>query len=172
MGIHIVKLEERDAGNPVPLSSVAPRIKQELLNKALEERFARWVKTDLRRKHRVDIKIAGVVFKPEDSKEGTVDTLMAKSNRSLQREDRSFLSYLNPLSYIVKETPFDEEQSNDAKSPVQGKNIVSVLGVPLFTTEAVEDAPDVFAPPPEEPEKKGVVSSILNSLNPFSSKEP
>jgi peptidyl-prolyl cis-trans isomerase SurA len=172
MGIHIVKLEERDAGNPVPLSSVAPRIKQELLNKALEERFARWVKTDLRRKHRVDIKIAGVVFKPEDSKEGTVDTLMAKSNRSLQREDRSFLSYLNPLSYIVKETPFDEEQSNDAKSPVQGKNIVSVLGVPLFTTEAVEDAPDVFAPPPEEPEKKGVVSNILNSLNPFSSKEP
>jgi hypothetical protein len=172
MGIHIVKLEERDAGNPVPLSSVAPRIKQELLNKALEERFARWVKTDLRRKHRVDIKIAGVVFKPEDSKEGTVDTLMAKSNRSLQREDRSFLSYLNPLSYIVKETPFDEEQSSDRKNPLQGKNVVSVLGVPLFTTDAVEDVPDVFAPPPKEPEKKGVVSGILDSLNPFSSKEP
>ncbi|MGH7793676.1 MAG: peptidylprolyl isomerase [Candidatus Binatia bacterium] len=172
MGVHIVKLEERDAGNPVPLSSVAPRIKQELLNKALEERFAKWVKTDLRRKHRVDIKIAGVVFKPEDSKEDTVDALMAKSNRSLQREDRSFLSYFNPLSYIVKEIPFDEEQNNDPKSPLQGKSVVSVLGVPLFTTETVEDAPDVFAPPPKEPEKKGVVSSILDSLNPFSSKKP
>ncbi|HEX9787033.1 MAG TPA: peptidylprolyl isomerase [Candidatus Binatia bacterium] len=170
MGVHIVKLEGRDAGAPVPLSSVAPRIKEELLNKALEERFAKWVKSDLRRKHRIDIKIPGVVFKPEDSKEGTVDALMAKSNRSLGREDRSFLSYLNPLSYIVKETPFEDEQ--DPKSPLQGKNIVSVFGVPLFTTETAEEAPDVFAPPPKEPQKKGVVSSILDSLNPFSSKKP
>jgi parvulin-like peptidyl-prolyl isomerase len=172
MGVHIVKLEGRDPGTPVPLSSVAPRIKEELLNKALEERFAKWVKSDLRRKHRVDIKIAGVVFKPEDSQEGTVDTLIAKSNRSLRREDRSFLSYFNPLSYIVKETPLEEEQNNDPNSPLQGKNIVSVFGVPLFATETVEDAPDVFAPPPKEPEKKGVVSSILDSLNPFSSTKP
>jgi hypothetical protein len=169
MGIHIVKLEGRDAGNPVPLSSVAPRIKEELTNKALEERFAKWVKTDLRRKHRVEIKVAGVVFKPEDSKEGTVDTLMAKSTaRSGRREDRSFLSYLNPLSYIVKETPFEEEDPNN---PLQGKSIVSVFGAPLFTKETVEDAPDVFAPPPKESEK-GVVSNILDSLNPFSSKKP
>ena len=169
MGVHIVKLEERDAGNPVPLSSVAPRIKEELTNKALEERFARWVKTDLRRKHRVEIKVAGVVFKPEDSKEGTVDTLMAKSTaRSGRREDRSFLSYLNPLSYIVKETPFEEEDPNN---PLQGKSIVSVLGMPLFTKETVEDAPDIFAPPAKEPEK-GVVSNVLDSLNPFSSKKP
>ena len=165
MGVHIVKLEGRDAGNPVPLSSVAPRIKEELTNKALEERFARWVKTDLRRKHRVEIKVAGVVFKPEDSKEGTMDTLMAKSTRSGRREDRSFLSYLNPFSYVVKETPFEEEDPNN---PLQGKSIVSVLGMPLFTKETVEDAPDVFAPPPKEPEK-GVVSNILESLNPFSS---
>jgi hypothetical protein len=172
MGIHIVKLEGRDAGKPVPLSSVAPRIKEELLNKALEERFAKWVKTDLRRKHRVDIKIAGVVFKPEDSKEGTVNALMAQSNRSGRGEDRSFLSYFNPLSYIVKETPLDEDQN---KRTLQEKKIVSVFGVPLFTTDTVEDAPDVFEPPPQEPEKnekKGAVSGILDSLNPFSSKEP
>jgi parvulin-like peptidyl-prolyl isomerase len=175
MGLHIVKLEGREPGSPVPLSSVAPRIKQELLNKALEERFAKWVKTDLRRKHRVDIKIAGVVFKPEDSpEEGTVGGLMAKSNRSARSEDRSFLSYLNPLSYIVKETPFEEDTANNGPNspPLQGKNIVSVFGVPLFTTEAVEDAPDVFAPPPKEPEEKGAGSSILDSLNPFSSKKP
>jgi peptidyl-prolyl cis-trans isomerase SurA len=165
MGIHIVKLEGREAGNPVPLSTVAPRIKEELMNKALEERFAKWVKTDLRRKHQVDIKVAGVVFKPEDSKEGTVDTLMAKSTRSTRREDRTFLSYLNPLSYIVKETPFEEE--TDPNSPLKGKSVVSVLGVPLFTSETVEDAPDIFAPPPKEPSK-----GILDSLNPFSSKKP
>lgn len=168
MGVHIVKLEGRDAGNLLPLSSVAPRIKEELTNKALEERFAKWVKTDLRRKHRVDIKVAGVVFKPEDSKEGTVDSLMAKSTRSTRREDRTFLSYLNPLSYIVKETPFEED---DPKNPLRGKSIVSVLGVPLFTTETVEDAPDVLSPAPKESEK-GAVSNILDSLNPFSSKKP
>jgi parvulin-like peptidyl-prolyl isomerase len=165
MGVHIVKLEGREAGNPVPLNTVAPRIKEELMNKALEERFAKWVKTDLRRKHQVDIKVAGVVFKPEDSKEGTVDTLMAKSTRSTRREDRSFFSYLNPLSYIVKETPFEEE--TDPNSPLKGKSVVSVLGVPLFTSETVEDAPDIFAPPPKEPSK-----GILDSLNPFSSKKP
>lgn len=167
MGVHIVKLEGRDAGTPVPLSSVAPKIKEELMNKSLEERFARWVKTDLRRKHRVDIKVAGVVFKPEDSKEGTVDNLIAKSTRSARSDDRSFLSYLNPFSYIVKETAFEED---DPKNPLQGRSIVSVFGMPLFTKETVEDAPDVLSPP--QPAEKGVVSSIIDSLNPFSAKKP
>ena len=167
MGVHIVKLEARETGNALPLSSVAGRIKEELLNKALEERFAKWVKTDLRRKHKVDIKVAGVVFKPEDSKEGTVDNLIAKSNRSERREDRTLLSYLNPFSYIVKETPFEED---DPKNPLRGKSVVSVLGVPLFTTDKVEDAPDVLTPPPP-PAEKGAGSSLLDSLNPFSKKQ-
>ena len=91
MGVHIVKLEGREIRQRRCRSAASRRkIKEELLNKALEERFAKWVKTDLRRKHRVDIKVAGVVFKPEDSKEGTVDALMAKStSRSARREDRS-----------------------------------------------------------------------------------
>lgn len=169
MGVHIVKLEARDAGTVAPLSAVAPRIKEELLNKALEERFARWIKTDLRRKHRVDIKVAGVVFKPEDSKEDTVNSLMAKSTRSTQRQERSsVLSYLNPFSYIVKETPFEDE---DPKSPVSGKSVVSVFGMPLFVTETPDDAPDILTPPPPEP-KKGVFSNIIESINPFSSKKP
>jgi parvulin-like peptidyl-prolyl isomerase len=168
MGMHIVKLEGRESGNVLPLSSVAPRIKEELLNKALEERFARWLKTDLRRKHRVDIKVAGVVFKPEDSKEGTVDSLMAKSTRPVRSENRSMISYLNPFSYIVKETPFEEE---DPKSPLSGKSVVSVFGVPLFTTDTAEDVPDVLAPPAPEP-SKGTFSNIFDSLNPFSSKKP
>jgi hypothetical protein len=114
--------------------------------------------------------VAGVTFKPEDSKEGTMSTLVANSNRVTRRQDRSFMSYLNPFSYIVKETPFEEE---DPKSPLAGKSIVSVLGVPLFTTETADDAPDVLTPPPPEKDsEKGAISNILDSLNPFSSKKP
>ncbi|HEX2933289.1 MAG TPA: peptidylprolyl isomerase [Candidatus Binatia bacterium] len=170
MGVHIVKLEGREEGGVVPLSSVAPRIKEELLNKALQERFARWLKTDLRRKHKVDIKVANVVFKPEDSKEGMVDTPIAKSTRSAQQKERSVMSYLNPFSYIVKETPFEDQ---DPKSPVSGKSVVSVFGVPMFLTDSVEDAPDVLSPPePAKDSSKGVFSSIFDSINPFSSKKP
>jgi hypothetical protein len=166
MGVHVVKLEAREAGSVLPLSTVAPRIKEELLNKALEERFAKWMKTDLRRKHRVDVKIAGVVFKPEDSKENTMNTLVAGSNQSPRRgEDRSFLSYFNPFSYIVKDTPVEDI---DPKSPIAGRSIVSVFGVPLGTQETPEDAPDVLNPPPAKSSDKG----ILDSLNPFSSKKP
>jgi len=169
MGIHIVKLEGRESGNVQPLTAVAPKIKEELLNKALEERFAKWLKTDLRRKNRVDVKVAGVVFKPEDSKEATLNALAANSSRTARRQpERTFMSYLNPFSYIVKETPFEDE---DSKSPLAGKSVVSVLGVPLFTTDAVEDAPDVLSPPPP-PAEKGTVSKVLDSLNPFSSKKP
>ena len=169
MGIHIVKLEAREAGSVLPLSTVAPKIKQELLNKALEERFAKWLKSDLRRKHRVDIKLAGVTYKPEDSKEDTVNSLMARSNRPARPAQRSVLSYLNPLSYIVKETPFEDE---DPKGPLANKSVVSVFGAPLFVTDNAAEAPDIFAPPPDGEESKGLFSSIIDSLNPFSSKKP
>jgi peptidyl-prolyl cis-trans isomerase SurA len=169
MGIHIVKLEAREAGSVLPLSAVAPKIKQELLNKALEERFAKWLKSDLRRKHRVDIKLAVVTFKPEDSKEDTVNSLMVRSNRPARPAQRSVLSYLNPLSYIVKETPFDEE---DQKGPLANKSVVSIFGTPLFVTDTPAEAPDIFAPAPEPAQSKGIFSSIVDSLNPFSSKKP
>ena len=168
MGMHIVKLEARESGTVLPLSTVAPKIKQDLLNKAMEERFAKWLKTDLRRKHRVDVKLAGVTFKPEESKEDTVNSLMARSNRPARRE-RSALSYLNPLSYIVSETPFEEE---DPKGPLANKSVVSIFGTPLFVTDDAAEAPDIFAPPPEPAQSKGIFSSIVDSLNPFSSKKP
>ena len=178
MGYHIVQLEARVSGAVEPLSSAAPKIKAELAGKALEERFLKWLKTDLRRKHRVEIKLAGVVFKPEESKEGTMDSLIAKSTRT-NRQERTFLSYFNPLSYIVKETPLDEL---DTKGPLADKNIVSVLGVPLFATERVDDAPDVLAPAMEgsragasgsdSSKSGGFFSSVIDTLNPFSSKKP
>ena len=77
MGVHIVKLEAREVGTTLPLTSVSGKIKDELYAKAMEERFNKWLKTDLRRKHKVDVKIAGVVFKPEDSNEDTLGSLMA-----------------------------------------------------------------------------------------------
>ncbi|HEX9143893.1 MAG TPA: peptidylprolyl isomerase [Candidatus Binatia bacterium] len=171
MGIHIVKLEARETGNALPLSAVASQIKDELYTKALNERFAKWLKSDLRRKHRVDVKLAGVVFKPEDSTESMVDSLMAKSNRSSKTTDRSLMSYLNPFSYITKETDLEEE---DPKSPLYGKKIVSVFGVPLFTKEGDDDAADVL-PAPDDGSKSdsgksgGFLPSIFDSLNPFSS---
>jgi hypothetical protein len=161
-------LDAREASTTLPLKTVAPKIKEDLAKKALEERFARWLKTDMRRKHRVDIKIAGVVFKPEDSKDNTMNTLVARSMRPARREERTVLSYLNPFSYIVKETPFEDE---DPKSPLAGKSVVSVFGVPLFTTETVDDTPDILNPPKED-SGKGVFSTIIDSINPFSSKKP
>lgn len=167
MGVHIVKLEARENGTVLPLATVAPRIKEELQSKALEDRFMKWLKTDLRRKHRVDVKIAGVVFKPEDSKEGTVDSLMAKSSRKKQPE-RTFMSYLNPLSYIVKETPMDDD---DPKSPMHGKSIVNVFGVPLFARDVVDDdIPDVFSPAEKSSgggSSSGQSGGFLDALNPF-----
>jgi peptidyl-prolyl cis-trans isomerase SurA len=171
MGIHIVKLEARETGNVLPLSAVAAQIKDELYAKALNDRFAKWLKTDLRRKHRVDVKLAGVVFKAEDSKEGMVDSLMTRSNRSSRATDRSLLSYLNPLSYITKETDLEED---DPKSPMYGKKVVSVFGIPLFTKESPDDVPDASAAPDDgnksdSGKSGGFLSSIFDSLNPFSS---
>ncbi|HUR71962.1 MAG TPA: hypothetical protein VMZ02_08240, partial [Candidatus Limnocylindrales bacterium] len=82
---------------------------------------------------------------------------------------RSVLSYLNPLSYIVKETPFEDEDQQ--KGPLANKSVVSIFGTPLFVTDNPAEAPDIFAPP-AEPQSKGIFSSIVDSLNPFSSKKP
>jgi peptidyl-prolyl cis-trans isomerase SurA len=185
MGLHIVKLEARENGTVLPLAAVAPKIKEELYAKAMEERFNKWMKTDLRRKHRVDVKIAGVVFKPEESKEGTVDSLMAKSTRTsaARREDKSFFSYLNPMTYISKEIPFEED---DPKSPLYGKSIVTLFGMPMFTKERGDDVPDIInaplptasAPTASAPAPAASAPSqsssggFFDSLNPFSSKKP
>jgi hypothetical protein len=176
MGYHIVKLEARELGGVQPLSSVAPKIKADLQGKALEERYLKWLRTDLRRKHRVDIKLAGVVFKPEETKEGTME-LIANSTRNSRRQERTFLSYLNPLSYVTSETPLDEL---DPKGNLADKSIVNVLGVPLFTTERVDDVPDILSPPEEKPaqsgsnsnKSSGFISSVIDTLNPFSKNEP
>lgn len=173
LGFHLVKLEARDGGTPLSLSLVQGQVKEELYAKALEERFQKWLKSDLRKKHRVEVKLPGVVFRPEETKEGTVNSLIASASRRNRKEDRSFLSYLNPFSYIFRETPVEGEETTEQLS---GKNIVSLFGVPLFTTESTDNVPeDPLAPlgtpqgPPQKTEESsGSSSSFWSIFNPFS----
>ena len=175
LGIHLIKLEGREAGRLSSLSEVQGKIKEELYAKALDERFQKWLKGDLRKRHRVDVKLPGVVFRPEETKEGTVDSLMASSSRRRQDERSGFLSYLNPLSYFVTETPIEGEE---ARGRLSGQNVVSIFGVPLFKTDSGEDVSedlpsleDINNPPPKAGKSEGsggFFSSIWKTLNPFS----
>jgi len=159
----------------LPLTEVQGKIREELYAKALDERFQKWLKGDLRKRHRVDVKLPGVVFRPEETKEGTVDSLMASSSRR-NKSEPGFLSYLNPLYYIVGETPIEGE---DAQGKLSGKNIVSIFGVPLFKSDSggdvSEDLPsleEIDNPTPKtekSEESGGFFSSIWKKLNPFSS---
>ncbi|MGE3496852.1 MAG: peptidylprolyl isomerase [Candidatus Binatia bacterium] len=55
-GFHIVRLDERiSAGQPKVTDADREEIKQKLYTKALEERYARWLKEDLRDRHTVEI---------------------------------------------------------------------------------------------------------------------
>lgn len=178
LGLHLIKLEAREAGRLLPFSEVQEKIKDELYAKALDERFQKWLKSDLRKRHRVDVKLPGVVFRPEETKEATVDTLMASRYRK-SKSAPGFLSYLNPLSYIVSETPIEGE---NAEGKLSGQNIVSIFGVPLFKSDSVDDVPEDALPSLEEinsPTLKsekaektegsgGFFSSIWKKLNPFS----
>jgi peptidyl-prolyl cis-trans isomerase SurA len=59
--VHIVRLDERvgeggEEGAPVKMSDAQrEEIKEKLYSKALEERYARWLKEDLRQKHSVEM---------------------------------------------------------------------------------------------------------------------
>ena len=63
-------------------------------------------------------------------------------------------------------------KKNKKKGPLAGKNIVSVFGVPLFTTDRVDDVPDILSPQPEknsqaQEQESGFFSSFVSRLNPF-----
>jgi peptidyl-prolyl cis-trans isomerase SurA len=162
LGYHLVKLEGKQGGEAQPLEEVSAQIKEELYAKSMEERFQKWLKTDLRKSYRVDVKVPGVVFRPEENKEATVNTLMTSSSRRAKQE-KGFLSYLNPFSYIVTETPIEDERGEPTDS-----NVVSILGVPLFKKDAGgELPPDPFGTPGSNDSKES--KGFFSSLNPFSS---
>jgi len=176
-GVHLIKLEGREGGRQLSLAEVQGKIKEELYQKTLEERFQKWLKGDLRKKHRVDVKLPGVVFRPEDTKEGTVDSLMAASTRRNRSEESGFWSFLNPFSYISSETPIEDEEDGKP-GKLAGQNVLSIFGIPLFRTQSSDDGGEDPLGPAEavqdstaKPEESGgFFSSMWRTLNPFSKK--
>jgi peptidyl-prolyl cis-trans isomerase SurA len=57
IGVHIVRLDERSESAHKPLDSLADEIKERLYNAALEERYNRWLREDLRKRHHVEIQL-------------------------------------------------------------------------------------------------------------------
>ena len=126
LGYHVLKVEDRQGGQRLGFTAVSKEIQGELYKKAMEERFAKWLKTDLRKKHRVAVKLDGYAFEAEKAKQGTVGSLMASATDG--EEEKDFWDYLNPFTYIL-----DEEV-------VEGdRKIVKVFGVPVFTSEVGDD---------------------------------
>ncbi|OGQ80664.1 MAG: hypothetical protein A3F90_17615 [Deltaproteobacteria bacterium RIFCSPLOWO2_12_FULL_60_19] len=173
LGVHLIKLENREGGRQLPLSDVRAKVREELYEKALEERFQQWLKGDLRRKHRVDVKLPGVVFRAQDKKDSTMSTLAASSSRGARNERSGLLSYLNPFSYIFKETPIEEEEEGKPSRETD-QSVISFLGTPLFKTDSADDVPEdpVGAAELKSSDKSqdsgGLFSSIWQSINPFS----
>jgi peptidyl-prolyl cis-trans isomerase SurA len=56
VGLHIVKLEAREGESHQKLDELAERIKEQLYNAALEERFQKWLTEDLRKHHHVEMR--------------------------------------------------------------------------------------------------------------------
>ncbi len=168
LGVHLIKVEELQPAKLIPLSEVRTKIKKELFAKAMEERFQKWLKTDLRKRHRVDVKLPGFIFRAEKTKKRTIDSLLASASAG-DEEERGFLSYLNPLSYFVSETPLDYGEGEN----LADEHVISLFGVPLFVSESGDDTEGPLILPDEdgeggEPEgSDGFFSSILDSINPF-----
>ncbi len=139
LGVHLLQVEDRDRGTVKPLPSVEEKIKAELNAKVSEEQFLKWLKSDLRRNHQVDVKVPGVVFRAEETKQSTVDALMASASNNEPKE-RSLLSKLNPFSYIFKSTPVEDEDGEFTSD----EKTISIFGKPIFQTESASGSDDDF----------------------------
>ncbi len=158
LGYHLIKVEARLRGEPIPLEKVEKQIRKELLAKAMEERFQQWLKTDLRRRHRVDIKLPGFVFRAEETKESTVDSLMVSSSPDDYEEEKTLLNRLNPFSTSPVKSPTGEV--------VPDLRQVKLFGFPLFTTERGDDVDGDLADP-EETSQGSESRGFWGSINPF-----
>ncbi|HEY2989575.1 MAG TPA: peptidylprolyl isomerase [Candidatus Binatia bacterium] len=168
--IHLIKLEGREGGRQLPLADVKEKIRGELSVKAMEERYQKWLKGDLRRKHKVDVKLPGVVFRAEDRQEGTMDSLVASGVRRNRSEPTGFWASLNPF----KTTSIDDVDEAGNTGPLAGQEVISLFGTPLFRTESADsaDTVDEILAPVENPnsaaEKPKESKSFWQRLNPFS----
>ena len=55
-GFHLVMVEEITEGSDTPVDQFSDEIKAKLYNEAIEDRYDRWLKDDLRSRHFVDIR--------------------------------------------------------------------------------------------------------------------
>ena len=55
-GVHIVRVDAVSGASHQPLDGLAAEIKDRLYNAALEERYNRWLREDLRQRHHVEIR--------------------------------------------------------------------------------------------------------------------
>lgn len=132
LGYHLVRAEDRQGGERMAFDAVSEQVQAELRNKTLEERFDKWLKTDLRKKHRVEVKLGGYAFEAQKAARGTVGNLMATAVED--DREKSFWDYLNPVTYI-----YDEEIIPDTTGVVGDRKRVKLFGIPVFTTEAGDD---------------------------------
>ena len=64
-------------------------------------------------------------------------------------------------------------EDDDPKSPMAGKSVVKVFGIPLFAKDtADDDVPDVLAPPADKSSggkgsSSGQSGGFFDALNPF-----
>ncbi|GIW42285.1 MAG: hypothetical protein KatS3mg076_2862 [Candidatus Binatia bacterium] len=56
VGVHIVRVEKRSGSRYRPLEEVAPSIREKLYAEALQNRFDRWLREDLKKRHHIEIR--------------------------------------------------------------------------------------------------------------------
>jgi peptidyl-prolyl cis-trans isomerase SurA len=56
VGVHIVRLDESMGASHQSLDDLAADIRERLYNEALEERYNRWLREDLRARHAVELR--------------------------------------------------------------------------------------------------------------------
>lgn len=55
-GIHVIRVTERISAKPADIEQVREQIREKLYSKALEDRYNRWVESDLRKSHEIVVK--------------------------------------------------------------------------------------------------------------------
>ena len=169
LGVHLIKVVEIQPTRITPLSEVEKEIKDYLYTKALEKRFQRWLSTDLRKRHIVDVKIPGFVFRAKEINEGA-STSLASASLDDESEERSFLSYLNPFTFFSSDdAPVDFQNSDN----IADESVVTLFGTPFFVTNEGDDLDEPLAPFGESgetgksEESQGFFSTMWDSISSF-----
>jgi len=169
LGVHLIKVVEIQHAKLTPLSEVEKDIKDYLYTKALEKRFQRWLSTDLRKRHIVDVKIPGFVFRAKETNEGA-STSLASASLDDESEERSFLSYLNPFTFFSSDdAPVDFQNSDN----IADESVVTLFGTPFFVTNEGDDLDEPLAPFGESgetgksEESQGFFSTMWDSISSF-----